>query len=265
MRGNPFHRIRIPAVAGLLAGLTACAPSAERPAGGQRPGRVALVIGINRYGPEWPDLVSARPDAEAMARVLAERYGFETRRLLDGAATRAALIEAIEQIGRLSAETTVIIFYAGHGILDEDGGEGYWIPFGAVRKEDGIPHRDVIDRLVAAVPRQVLLISDACFSGALLGRRLWEGGGAAGAEAGRPAKYAIGSGDLAPVPDAGGTHSAFAQALLEALEHPSGNELSVSDLVRALDRRLRRLTGQVVRAGPLAPETDGAFVLRNLE
>ncbi|HOW96939.1 MAG TPA: caspase family protein [Kiritimatiellia bacterium] len=243
------------AAALLVAALCSCAPERREPAAG-----VALVIGINAYEGNWPALSSARPDAEAVARVLEERYGFEVRRLFDAAATRAAILGALDQLCLLDDRATVILFYAGHGVLDEDG-EGYWIPFGAVRKEAGIAHADLADRLLVAAPRRVLVISDACFSGSLLGRRLWDGTGNA-PDDGRPAKYVIASGDLAPVPDAQGAHSVFAQALLEALTNPPGGALSVADLVHALQRRLQRLTGQVVRAGPLAPETDGAFVLR---
>lgn len=234
----------------LLAGLCSCAPARrEQPAG------MALVIGINAYEGNWPALASAQPDAEAIARVLEERYGFAVRRLLDADATRGAILAALDDIGRLDSNATAIVFYAGHG------GEGYWIPFGASAKEDGIAHGDLAQRLLAAAPNRVLVISDACFSGALLGRRLWDGADP-GPDDGRPAKYAIASGDLAPVPDAQGSHSVFAQALLEVLSNPPGDELSMPDMVRALQRKLQRLTGQVVRAGPLGPGTDGAFVLR---
>jgi uncharacterized caspase-like protein len=257
------------AAAVLLAGLFACGPALPPAAGPAPTAGVALVIGINDYRaegtPVWPDLASARTDAEAVARILEQNYGFEIRRFFDADATRRAILNAIEDVCRLDRNTTVIIFYAGHGILDADGHEGYWIPFGAARKEEGIAHADLAERLLAAAPRRLLVISDACFSGALLGRRVWEASDDAGTNDGRRARYVISSGDLAPVPDAQGTHSVFAQALLEALTNPPGNELSVPDLVRAMQRRLQRLTGQVVRAGPLAPETDGPFVLRRLE
>lgn len=254
MSSLPGNFFRIAAAVLLAAVLCSCTPaSREEPAG------TALVIGINAYEGNWPALVSARPDAEAVARVLEERYGFAVRRLFDADATREAILAALDDIGRMDSHATAIVFYAGHGVLD--GGEGYWIPFGASAKEDGIAHGDLAQRLLAAAPNRVLVISDACFSGTLLGRRLWDGGGAA-PDDGRPAKYAIASGDLAPVPDAQGSHSVFAQALIEVLSNPPADELSMPDMVRALQRKLQRLTGQVVRAGPLGPGTDGAFVLR---
>ncbi|MBU1695159.1 MAG: caspase family protein [Verrucomicrobia bacterium] len=263
------------AAAALLAGLSACGPSEAPPARVEHPARVALVIGINLYQgagePAWPDLVSARPDAEAVARVLEERYDFKVRRLFDTYATREAILKAIEAVCRLDPEVDVFIFYAGHGFLDPADQQGYWIPSGAPRTDappfatnQWIANRDLADRLLAAAPRRLLLVSDSCFSGALLQRRLWEPAPGTETTASRPARFFIGSGDLAPVPDASGTHSVFAQALLEALTHPARDEFTAVDLARAVRRRVQRLTGQIVRMGPLVPEADGSFLLRRL-
>ena len=61
-------------------------PQAQAP--DARPRFHALVIGINEYqahskGSGWEPLLTSRPDAEAVARLLEQEYGFEVQRLVD--------------------------------------------------------------------------------------------------------------------------------------------------------------------------------------
>jgi len=80
----------------------------------------ALIIGINDYkDPNIPDLETAVNDANAMANLLSERYGFEVTLLLDRNATRESMYRNLRNLA-LSTEAadSVLIYYAGHGDLD---------------------------------------------------------------------------------------------------------------------------------------------------
>ena len=105
---------------------------ARPPASAAANGRYyALVIGINHYA-RLPALFTAVNDAESVASVLQSRYGFESRPLLDAAATRANIVDAVSSYRRnLGANDNLLIYYAGHGNFDKDAGRAYWLPVDA--------------------------------------------------------------------------------------------------------------------------------------
>ena len=135
----------------------------------------ALVIGNDKYNdPEglWKPLKTAVNDARAVADVLKNQYGFGDVRLLLNA-TRRQMNKAINQITEDSRKNdSVLIFYAGHGFLRESTKEGYWIPVDAEGRDDGTfyPNSTIKTKLAVLSDRakHVLLVSDSCFSGALL-------------------------------------------------------------------------------------------------
>ncbi|MEM7586188.1 MAG: caspase family protein [Acidobacteriota bacterium] len=94
--------------------------------------RHALIVGINRYsgfGPET-QLFGAERDAEAMAAVLQERFGFPpetTRCLLGEQATQQAIRDALADLSRrVRRGDHVVFFFSGHGsqMTDREGDEG---------------------------------------------------------------------------------------------------------------------------------------------
>ena len=84
------------------------------PEGGKR---YAVVVGISDYPGDEMDIHYADDDAILVASVLGAGYGFdEVRLLVDGAATRDAILGAIEEISALeSADDEVVFFFSGHG------------------------------------------------------------------------------------------------------------------------------------------------------
>ena len=135
----------------------------------------ALVIGNQKYqDPEkiWKSLKTPINDARAIAHVLQTSYGFGHVNLLLNATRR----EMIRAFNRLAAETgpndSVLVYYAGHGYLRESTQEGFWIPVDAEGRDDStyVPNATVKTKLtiIADKARHVLLLSDSCFSGALL-------------------------------------------------------------------------------------------------
>lgn len=135
----------------------------------------ALVIGNDRYRDPrriWKPLKTAVRDARAVADILRNDYGFGDVRLLLNA-TRKKTIRALNNLARVSRKNdSVVIYYAGHGYLRKKTREGFWIPVDAEGRDDStfIPNVVIKSKLgiIADAARHVLLISDSCFSGALL-------------------------------------------------------------------------------------------------
>jgi uncharacterized caspase-like protein len=188
----------------------------------------ALIIGNNDYQ-TLPDLTSPVNDATDLARVLQQHYGFKTTVLLN--ATRYQILSALNTLREtLTVDDNLLIYYAGHGELDEVNQRGHWLPVDAERDSTAnwIPSTQITDVLNIMKARQVLLIADSCYAGALTRSSLGRLGTGMSAEerrhwlrtmATRRSRTVLASGGLAPVMDAGGgRHSVFAKALLDVLE-----------------------------------------------
>ncbi|MBI9021407.1 MAG: caspase family protein [Verrucomicrobia bacterium] len=232
----------------------------------------ALVIGISDYaGTGWPALGTARADAEAIGDVLEKQYGFHVVKLLDHQATRPNILRVLDSLMDFGPNDALLIYFAGHGFYDEQMAEGYWIPFAAARsrmeqpaKEDWLWNTS-INRVISASPaRHILLIADTCYGGSLFRgddepskSSLWYRRAMA-----IPSRYLITSGNLEPVLDSGIRHSVFAQEILNHLQYADQEIFSASDLGIAIRQKVSRLTGQLVRMGPLATPSHagGEFV-----
>ena len=185
----------------------------------------ALVIGNNRYE-HLPDLNMAVKDAEAVADLLEDRYGFVVERLMD--ARRYDIIKAFDQLrATLTNDDNLLIYYAGHGSLDTGSDEGFWLPVDAEREVSAnwVSNNDITGKLRAMRAKHVLVVADSCYSGKLTRNVTAElRTGEKHAEwlrrmAARRSRTALTSGGLEPVLDAGGgDHSVFAKAFLRALE-----------------------------------------------
>ncbi len=188
----------------------------------------ALVIGNDDYLYET-DLTTAVNDARAVADVLKNRYGYEVTLLLN--ANRDQMVRALADLQKkLGMDDNLLIYYAGHGVLNEAGDKGYWLPVDARpnQPETWIANDQITDFIAAMKARHVLVMADSCYSGALSGAAI------------RPlpeeasdqdllfisrvrARTVLTSGGLEPVADnSGGRHSLFAKALLAALKENDG-------------------------------------------
>jgi hypothetical protein len=135
----------------------------------------ALIIGINTYeDQDINSLTGALEDAKALHKLLSEKYFFDHLQLLENP-DRDAIIDAFDDLDFKAAEgDNILIFYAGHGKWDKDSGIGYWLPSNANddRRRNWIENSTIhnaIKRLNNC--QHILLISDSCFSGALLDTR----------------------------------------------------------------------------------------------
>lgn len=186
----------------------------------------ALIVGNNDYR-YLPKLRTAVNDAKAMAVLLQDKYGFELQLLLN--ATRADILRAINGYRRtLGQRDNLLIYYAGHGWLDEDADQGYWLPVDATRQDptNWISNGSITDALRAMEAKHVLVIADSCYSGKLARginvrirtKNYYE------KISRKKARSVMASGGLEPVADDGGKgrHSVFASALIDALNENQG-------------------------------------------
>jgi hypothetical protein len=192
----------------------------------------ALVIGNGDYT-GLPDLATAGQDAVAVSAVLRDRYGFKVTFLRN--ATRYEILSALNNLrAELTARDNLLIYYAGHGDLDEVNMRGHWLPIDAEPDSSAnwISNVAITDILNAMSARHVLVVADSCYSGTLTRSSL------ARLEAGmtpdarnawlramseKRSRTALTSGGLKPVLDGGGGgHSIFARVFIEVLEANAG-------------------------------------------
>ena len=182
----------------------------------------ALVIGIAEYK-YLPRLETAVFDAMAVARVLKEDYGFKVTTLIDP--DHITIIDSLDEYREtLGPDDNLLIYYAGHGWLDEDADRGYWLPVDAKpnRRSRWVSNATITDTLKALNAKHVMLVADSCYSGTLVRGVDMEERKREGdywkKMASKWARVAITSGGLEPVADkGGGKNSPFAKAFLDAL------------------------------------------------
>ncbi len=180
----------------------------------------ALIIGNNNYK-HLPQLQTAKNDAQEIEKVLSQKYGFETKLLLD--ATRNGISRALNKhIKILGENDNFLIYYAGHGIYDETGKKAYWLPVDALRDDDTewIIIDDITTKIRRVASRHVLVVADSCFSGTMTrGISINVGSNRyLDKMVKKPSRTLIASGGNEPVSDSGGKgHSVFAEALIQGL------------------------------------------------
>lgn len=183
--------------------------------------RIALLIGNNRYAAPIPSLETPVHDVDRIAASLKQRLGFEIHVLKN--ATKADIIRAVATLSRaVSAADSVFVYYAGHGYLMDETDMGYWIPVdGSVKTAAQWISNTDISKLLRAIPaRQVMLVSDSCFSGTLARQRALTAGAAPPGDLLRKRSVVVlSSGGEEPVSDEGKEGlSIFAWHFLRSIE-----------------------------------------------
>jgi hypothetical protein len=187
----------------------------------------ALIIGNKRYT-SWPSLTTPEADAQEIAEVLRQKYGFKAKVLLN--ATRYDILRAFNDARKeLTEKDNLLIYYAGHGQLDTTISRGYWIPVDGEIDSNAnwISTVAITDILSAISAKHVLVVADTCYAGALTRSSLSRLDAGMSDEARyhwlkvmaeKRSRTVLTSGDLKPVLDSGGgKHSVFAKALLTVL------------------------------------------------
>ncbi|MBT3293907.1 MAG: caspase family protein [Verrucomicrobia bacterium] len=225
----------------------------------QLPDYHALVIGINRYK-HWRGLRQAREDARSVAALLGSNYGFKSvTTLYDQEATLQGIVRALRVLTRkLTVNDSLLIYFAGHGYYDQLLKKGYWIPVEGREEVDGMPaindwlqNSNLKEYTDAMKARHVLVVSDSCFSGAMLrGGRIdieerantWYRRAIS-----QPTRWCVASGDLETVPD----QSIFAKKFLQALQFPRQSVFAASDLAGWIKNDVAAYSGRRPVFGPM--------------
>ncbi len=150
--------------------------------------RRGVVVGINQYAPtesatgfalrKWKDLDGAVNDAESMAALLDQRFEFdEVTLLLEGEATREAILAALVELESVSnAGDVAVFYYAGHGSQVRNTGSSEADGLDETIVPSDVPDgaEDIRDKELRAYFNRILdkgalltLIFDSCHSGSI--------------------------------------------------------------------------------------------------
>jgi len=135
---------------------------------------VALIIGISKYREKTiPEVKYAARDAEVVARYLENVGGIprtNIKVLTDEKATKSDLEAHISDWipKRTTENSTVFIYYAGHGTPGPQGREAFVVPYEGRPDYPSqlYPLQKMYDALNRLPAREVVVMLDSCFSGA---------------------------------------------------------------------------------------------------
>jgi hypothetical protein len=223
----------------------------------------ALVIGNNDYK-DLPPLKTAVADAEAVAETLKSRYTFDddaVRLLID--ADRNTILGALAQLrAKLGPDDRLLIYYAGHGQIDQAASEGFWQPVDALPNADytWISNADLRRNLRGMSAKHVLVVADSCFSGSLTRSAPVQSPATDRFFAqvdGHFSRKVITSGGDEPVADSGtGDHSVFAYYFLKALNDNNAPYITSFELFNALARAVANNSSQKPEYGTIGNAGD---------
>jgi hypothetical protein len=143
--------------------------------GYRSPGRMyVLGTGVDKYRTPGINLDFAATDVQAVVKRLAtgdNSIHKETipKLVLDSRATKREILDQLAQLEKLSPEDSVILVFAGHG--EEQNGEWYFLPHDVDLRRlsaTAVSAKEIQDALVAAPPKRIFLMVDACNSGATI-------------------------------------------------------------------------------------------------
>ena len=135
-----------------------------------------LLVGVDKYT-HWRALNTPKKDAQALKKILIEKYDFDNDyvfELYNQQFTKENFTHKIEEINSLTRDfgnghDNLIIFYSGHGHIDDNSQKGYWVPASARKNilSDYIPNRKIKQYIGGFTNiKNILVIADACFAGA---------------------------------------------------------------------------------------------------
>lgn len=214
----------------------------------------ALVIGNNNYR-MLPQLQTAMEDARVVSQLLEKEYGFNVQLLLN--ANRNSILSAMNDYRKqLTENDNLLIYYAGHGTLEERNTQGFWLPVDADLDSDvnWIPTDRITGIMNLMSAKQIMVVADACYSGIMTRASLTRLDSGKSQEAygkwlkkmaAYKSRVIISSGETKPVLDGGGgKHSVFARALIDTLKANEKILLGI-DLHRAIAEKVVDVSGRL--------------------
>lgn len=226
----------------------------------------ALIIAVQDYNDESViDLNQPISDATALRDELVAEYAFKpTDITFLQNPTRSDIIESFDALtATVQQNDNFLIFYAGHGIWDEQIEQGYWLPSDAKKssKAAWLSNGTIRDYIRAIDSKHTLLITDACFSGGILKTREAFTASKAMLEMYKlPSRRAMTSGALKTVPD----KSVFIEYLIKALRANEQPLISADQLFTSFKYNVinNSPNGQVPQYGVISQADDegGDFI-----
>lgn len=228
-----------------------------------------LTVGINKYQNSQYDLNYAQPDAKAFIDKVVEKNkgiykAIHPVEIYDKDATRANIIKGFKDISRKAkAEDVFVFFYAGHGSMNLEKEDSFYLVPTDVTKLYGdseqlaakaISDEELKKNLTLVKAQKQIVLMDACHSGAALANMKVRGGGS---DEKAIVTLARSSGTVWMA--SSGTkqfatefevlqHGTFTYTLLEALDGKAdlGNDgqVTVSEIKLYMDDRVPALTEQ---------------------
>jgi CheY-like chemotaxis protein len=131
----------------------------------------ALLIAVQKYQDSRLNLNYPITDAKRLKKVLINNYSFDENHieLLPDPSRDEILDQLFNLSKKLSSKDNLLIFYAGHGSWNDARKQGYWLPHNAHSDipTNWVSNSDIRDSISGIDTQHTLLISDACFSGAI--------------------------------------------------------------------------------------------------
>lgn len=227
-----------------------------------------LAIGINKYKNESYNLNYAQPDAFSFVEKINERSrgifkGVNRVEIYDEEATKENITTGFKaMIARAKPEDVFMFYYAGHGTLDEDNNEEYYLVPTDITKLYGDPAQlhargisatDIKNFLTQIKSQKQIILMDACHSGGAV-----KSFSTRGVATDEKAMVQLARSSGVVMIASSGTkqlatefealkHGVFTYALLEALDGKADNgdrKITVNELKFYMEERVPELTKQ---------------------
>ncbi len=139
----------------------------------ENPKDFAVVIGVEKYFNDLPEAQFAERDAQAVKdHLIALGYPERNIKFLTGQrATKSGIESNLETwlARNVGKDSTVFVYYSGHGAPDPVSGEAYLVPADGdpdLLQDTAYPTKRLYAKLNALKAKRVIVALDSCFSGA---------------------------------------------------------------------------------------------------
>jgi hypothetical protein len=234
--------------------------------------RYALIIGNEDYSTHQKDLTTeadvlyARDDASAFYDYAQKVMGIPARNIIFSLdATSAEMRQGLLKMNLIAKNTggqaEFFVYYAGHGLPDEETKDPYLIPVDVSGKfiKLGIPLSEFYGSLTEFPTKKTTVFLDACFSGGARNQGLYASRGVRVTPKndmlkGNVVVFSASSGEEAALPHVKKYHGLFTYYLLQKMKETKG-ELSYKDLSLFMEQHVS-LESIIVNSKEQHPKTN---------
>ena len=238
----------------------------------QNPDRFALIIGNEDYSSKQKEIKSeinvdfARSDAASFKEYAIKVLGIPEQNisfLLD--ATLVEMSQGIDKLSKIIKVTDgnadVFVYYAGHGLPDENSKEAYLIPVdvNGTNLSYAINLNSLYSKLTEFPSKRVTIFLDACFSGGARNQGLLSARGVKikpkeGLLNGNLVVFTASSGEQSSLPYKAKNHGLFTYFLLKKLQETKG-EITYKELSDYLSKSVN-LNSILINDKEQSPQTN---------